>query len=144
MCGNMLIIVNRCFRCFRFQFNCIHYLFYFNDNLYKSFGKYLTIIIIACATGLISKIIPPDYKVKKFSAGFIFGFGSSLGRILGCCLFTISGSFENVRINMITFILAFLFFMLCFIMIIVFYSDLRVKAIARIIRKCSKGSKSTT
>jgi hypothetical protein len=68
----------------------------------------------------------------------IIGFFSSLGRILGSSMLTITALAGRENINKITFSVSLALFFLCSLLIIISYSELRVKAIARIMRKYSR------
>ena len=85
-------------------------------------------------TTMFSKIIPSDYSVNGLNAGFIINISTSIGRALGCCIITLLGSVNPETLNRVSFGVTGGLLLLGLVVLIAFYPNLRVKAIARILR----------
>ena len=93
---------------------------------------------------MFSKIIPADYEVWSMNAGFVIQIFATFGRILGALMLTIAGFTTDEDLNLITYGITLMLFVCSLIMAIVFYKNLRVKAIARILRNSSATRKLKT
>ena len=96
------------------------------------------------ASNLFAKVVPHDYEVGIFNAGiknlnlgFIITISTTVGRTIGSNFLTISGLISVEYINSITYSFCTFFFLILFFLGYFFYGELRVKAIARIIKKKS-------
>jgi len=85
-------------------------------------------------TTMFSKIIPSDYTVNGLNAGFIVNISTSLGRALGCCIITILALDNAATLNRVSFGITGGLLAIGLIVLGMLYSNLRVKAIARILR----------
>jgi MFS family permease len=113
------------------------------DILYTSIYSYccfyilliiVTNIIESLGSSLISKIIPADWELGTFNAGFIITVSTTAGRSIGAFMLTITGIFGNQFILLITYAFCSFLFLVIFILFVIYYSELRVKAIARILK----------
>lgn len=86
------------------------------------------------AITMFSKIIPSDYTVNGLNSGFIINISTIIGRILGCCIITLLGSVQPETLNFVSFGVTSGMLLISLIILVRFYSNLRVKAIARILR----------
>jgi len=103
---------------------CIIYIFFMiSTNLLEN-----------TTTTMFSKIIPSDYSVNGLNAGFIINISTSIGRALGCCIITLLGSVNPETLNRVSFGVTGGLLLLGLVVLIAFYPNLRVKAIARILR----------
>ena len=66
--------------------------------------------------------------------GFIITISTTLGRTLGAFSLTFSGLISKDYINTIIFSFCTIFFLFLIVLTYIFYGELRVKAIARIIK----------
>ena len=85
-------------------------------------------------TAMFSKIIPSDYNIHGLNGGFIINISTSLGRALGCCIITFLGPVEAETLNRVSFGVTGGLLLIGLIILLILYSYLRVKAIARILR----------
>jgi hypothetical protein len=117
--------------------------FFIIDIFYTSMVQYCIIfmcLIISCnvleniATTMFSKIIPADYELWNYNAGFLIQVGTTLGRILGAAMLTMAGFTSDQDLNRITYGITLGMFMISLVVIVFYYTHLRVKAIARILR----------
>ena len=86
------------------------------------------------ASSIFSKIIPSNYEIWNFNAGIIINYITMIARLLGSLILIVFSSIEYSTINIIAYTLTSSLFLIIFVMTILFYSDVRVKAIARILR----------
>ena len=93
-----------------------------------------TCLLESVATMMFSKIIPSDYVVWNFNAGFFIQIMTTLGRIFGALMLTFAGFSSDKNLNIISFSITLSLFCIGFLISVVLYSHLRVKAIARILR----------
>jgi hypothetical protein len=84
---------------------------------------------------LLAKIIPADWDLGFFNFGFFTAFSTTLGRTLGSSMLTIS-SFAAGQEYILTVTYSFTAFLFLVILILfsLNYSNMRVKALARIIK----------
>lgn len=94
-------------------------------------------LLESVASNLFSKIIPSDFIFLNVNAGFFMNLLSALGRIIGSILISITGHLNFQISYRIIFSLNSGLFLICLITSLIFYKDLRVKAIARILRNQS-------
>jgi hypothetical protein len=81
--------------------------------------------------------MPPDWELGTINTGFLITISTTSGRAIGSSMLTISGAISTKYLNVITYgFVSFLFFILL-VLVITNYGELRVKAIARIIKKGS-------
>jgi hypothetical protein len=89
------------------------------------------------ASQMFAKIIPSNYEICKMDAFIIINYITTFARLIGCLsLFVFPGLNEIELINII-FTISFGFYCFILFLSIVFYNDLRVKAIARLMRNKS-------
>lgn len=85
---------------------------------------------------LLAKIFPANLNIGICNSGFTIIMGTTGGRFIGSIIISFIGKFVEKN-NIFDFIISF--YLICFLIISYFvyinYSDLRVKAIARIIQK---------
>jgi MFS family permease len=122
---------------------CLIFNFFIIDIFYTSLVQYCIMFVFliistnlleSVATSMFSKIIPSDYEVCKKNAGFVIQIMMSIGRILGSLMLSIAGTSTDENLNRIAFSITFALFFICFMVLVYYYSNLRVKAIARILR----------
>jgi hypothetical protein len=89
------------------------------------------------ASSLFAKVVPVDYEIGMFNAGFLITISTTVGRIFGAYSLTISGLIDKDLINDITYWFCTIFFLFLISMTYYFYGHLRVKAIARLIKNSS-------
>jgi len=112
-------------------------------EMHLSLYVFLSVLLLSCCgltnncvSALLSKIVPPDYKVfKKMSAGLVVAITYGLGRTAGCLMLFFTGQYGVKLMNFYTYLACAILYLISGIMTIAYYSDLRVKAIARILRK---------
>jgi len=123
--------------------SCIVFNFLIVNYFYASLIQYCLVFVFliistslleSVATMMFSKIIPSDYVVWKFNAGFIIQIMTTTGRILGALMLTFAGFSTDENLNRIAFSITLALFVIGLVISLIFYSDLRVKAIARILR----------
>jgi hypothetical protein len=122
---------------------CIFFNFFILNLFYTSLVQYCIMFVFLIvsatllenmATTMFSKIIPSDYEVFKLNAGLVIQIATTLGRFIGAAMLTCAGFASDENLNRITYGITLGLFIAVLVMSIVFYSDLRVKAIARILR----------
>jgi hypothetical protein len=86
---------------------------------------------------MFAKIIPSNYEIGIINAGVLINNISMLGRLLGCLLLYIFSSFRNYDLINIVFTITFGFYVFVLLLTLLLYSDLRIKAIARLMRNKS-------
>ncbi len=117
-----LLIINYYFT-FIYEYCIVFVFFIISTNLLESI-----------TTTMFSKIIPSDYEVNGLNAGFIINISTSLGRSLGCCIITLLGSVSPQTLNRVCFGITGGLLFIGLIVLIILYRNIRVKAIARILR----------
>lgn len=124
---------------------CIFIIDYIFDSVIKfcicfSFLIILTNLIESLSSSLLAKIIPPDWELGTFNAGFLITIATTLGKIFGCFMQTISALIAGKE-NIILITYGFCSFLFLFIVIIFicYYSELRVKALARLLKNHDLG-----
>lgn len=104
-------------------------------------------LIISCnilenlTTNLFSKIIPADYELWTFNASFVIQIFTNTGRILGSLMLFFDGFKDYLTLNRITFSITASLFIITLVITLIHYKDLRVKAIARILRSKTRKRK---
>ena len=93
-------------------------------------------IIEKYATHFFSSVIPQDYIICKVQGNIIINFFSMFARIISSVLIICLS--ENINYNTIIFALFIILSSLCLILFIIFYSDIRIKSISRIMNKMGK------
>lgn len=125
---------------------CIIFNFFIMDIFYVSLTAYCIMFVLLIissnllenvASTMFSKIIPSDYEILKLNAGFVINVFTTTGRILGALILTMCGGITAENLNIIVYSITTFLFFLVLIVTIIFYSNLRVKAIARILRSRS-------
>lgn len=108
---------------------------FFDDYIQYSVMFIVLLVVSNCIeismSILLSKIIPSDWKFIGFSNGFIISVVNSLGKTVGSVLISVSLIISN-KMLIITYSICAGLFLIAIVLCFVFYSDLRVKAIARI------------
>ena len=93
-------------------------------------------IIEKYATHFFSSVIPQDYIICKVQGNIIINFFSMFARIISSVLIICLS--QNDNYNTIIFALFIILSSLCLILFIIFYSDIRIKSISRIMNKMGK------
>lgn len=93
-----------------------------------------TSLLESVATMMFSKIIPSDYVVWKMNAGFLIQVMSTLGKVFGALMLTFAGFSTDENLNRIAYGITLGLFLVGIVLSLLYYSELRVKAIARILR----------
>jgi MFS family permease len=83
---------------------------------------------------MITKIIPGNYQVASSNAGLLLNYITTVGRVIGSLMIFFTSELNFEKMNSVVYGIIAALFMLILIITIVFYKDLRVKAIARIMR----------
>jgi hypothetical protein len=96
------------------------------------------------ASMVFTKIIPSNYEVMKVNGSKIINYVSVIGRIIGSLMLFIMSGFDYVMINRVVYGVTAGLFVLILLIILVLYSNLRVKAIARILRDRNRRKTKTT
>jgi MFS family permease len=91
-------------------------------------------LLESMATTMFSKIIPSDYEIWSYNAGYIIQFFTTIGRIFGSLMLTLAGFASDENLNLITYGITLGLFIIALAVSVYYYSYLRVKAIARILR----------
>ncbi len=110
------------------------------DHLALKFAIIFIFLIISCnlleglSTNMFSKIIPYDYELWTFNATFIIHISTTTGRIFGSLILFFAGFGDVYDLNRITYSVTAFLFVFCLIITLIYYKDLRIKAIARILR----------
>ena len=113
-------------------------------NAIKIYCVFMVVIIISSnflekiSSGFFAKIIPSDYKACGVQGNMILNVVSNLGRIIGAGIPIMKQfvDFKYFDIGVFSF-LSFLI-LLSFVLAVIFYGDLRIKAISRIMEKEKK------
>lgn len=93
-------------------------------------------ILESVDSALLAKIMPLHSNLKKiFNPGFTIIITTTFGRFIGAFLVTIFGYFGYEYIENITFTFFLICYAIAYTLILKYYRHLRVKAIARIIKK---------
>lgn len=100
---------------------------------------FIILIILTCnieslASNLLAKVVPNDWELGTINAGFLITISTTSGRVVGSCMLTIGGAISTNYINSITFGFISVLFAIGTILTIIFYGELRVKAIVRIMK----------
>jgi MFS family permease len=133
------ILIYLLFICF---FGCFFIVDFFYDSIYVYSVFFVILVIVtsvieSLASSLLAKIIPPDWELGTFNAGFIITISTTVGRTIGSFMLTISGAISEDLILEITYSFCALLFLVIIIFFLINYSELRVKAIARILKNKS-------
>jgi len=84
---------------------------------------------------LISKILPSDWRIGPFSVGTFISLIAALGRALGSFMQTISACIVGEKyMFLLTYSFLSMTFLIIIITFIINYSELRLKAISRILK----------
>lgn len=124
---------------------CIFIIDYIFDSVIKfcicfSFLIILTNLIESLSSSLLAKIIPTDWELGTFNAGFLITIATTSGKTFGCFMQTISALIAGKEnIILITYGFCSFLFLFIVIMFICYYSELRVKALARLLKNPSLG-----
>jgi MFS family permease len=115
---------------------------FLKNNIYIFSVCFVLLIITtnlmeSIGSSLLAKIIPPDWELGTLNAGFIITISTTTGNALGSFMLTISGWFGKDLILIITYGFCCLFFFVIIILVALNYSELRVKALARILKNTS-------
>lgn len=86
------------------------------------------------STTLFAKIIPSDYKLLNLNVGMVIQITTTAGRFFGALMLTLAGFASDENLNRITYGITLGIFVTVLTVIIILYEDLRIKAIARIMR----------
>ena len=113
----------------RNSYNFIYYLFI-------CLAIILTNIIEKYATHFFYSVIPQDYSVCKMQGNMLINRFSMLAKIVSSILLIALTDDENY--NMIIYLTFIILSFICLILFLVFYSDIRIKSISRIMDKLGK------
>lgn len=119
-------------------FNILIINFYF-FNIYQYCAIFIAFMISTnllenTTTTMFSNIIPSNYNVYGINAGFIVNISTSVGRTLGCCIITLLGNVDPKTLNIVSYSVTGVLMLIGIVALISLYPNLRVKAIARILR----------
>ena len=113
---------------------------YENKNLFYfillGLSLIFSIIIEKYATHFFNYIIPQNYIICKIQGNIFINIFSVLSKIIASLLLIFFG--KNNRYEMIIFILNIIFSFICTLLFLIFYSDIRIKSISRILTKQGK------
>lgn len=98
----------------------------------------LTVLFENTASLTFNKIIPSNYEICKISASKLINYVTVSGRIIGSFILFPLSTYDYDMINKLVYGTTSGLFVLILLIIIIFYSNLRVKAIARILRNRNK------
>jgi MFS family permease len=116
------------------------FLIYFFDSALVQYLVSSCVCLIICTllenitSNMIAKIIPGNYQVANSNAGLIINYVTTVGRIIGSLMIWFCESMHFHEMNMLVYGIIAGLFTLILIITLAFYKDLRVKAIARILR----------
>ena len=96
----------------------------------------LTNIIEKYATHFFYSIIPQDYSVCKIKGNILINIFSMFAKIVSSVFLIVLSDNENY--NMIIYLTFIILSFICLILFLVFYSDIRIKSISRIMDKLGK------
>ena len=120
--------------------NFVMVLIYENKNffyfIFLGLSLIISIIIEKYSTHFFNYIIPQNYIICKIQGNIFINIFSALSKIIVCIL--IIFLVENDKYEMIIFILNTTFSFICTLLFLVFYSDIRIKSISRILSKRGK------
>jgi hypothetical protein len=83
------------------------------------------------------KIIPGNFEIGRVNAGLIINYSTTVGRMIGSLMVFCFSSFEYWDMELIIYSITAGFYFIILLVCIVFYKEMRVKAIARILRNRS-------
>jgi predicted MFS family arabinose efflux permease len=81
-----------------------------------------------------TKIIPSNYEIMKINGSKFINYVTVIGRIIGSLMLFMTSPFDYLLMNRVVYGITAGLFLIIFLLIVAFYSNLRVKAIARILR----------
>ena len=118
--------------------------FYDEKNIWEYFIGMIWLIILSnllekTASSFFSKIIPNDFQVFDIKGNTIINIVSNIGRILGAMIPILSEKYDLIQMNKGTFIYFISLSVVTFTFMILYYDDLRIKAISRILFDNEKG-----
>ena len=124
--------------------NNIILVFLFNNNnfvyLFLGFSLIFANNIEKYATHFFNYIIPQNYIICKIQGNIFINIISMLSRIIASILIIAGGgnSDNNNDYEIFIFILNIIFSLICTVLFLVFYSDIRIKSISRILTQQGK------
>jgi Na+/melibiose symporter-like transporter len=138
------IISEKTFLIIVFFLNLIIDLILFFMRNSSNFIYYLIICLAIIFTNIIEKyaahffysIIPQDYSVCKMQGNMLINRFSMLAKIVSSILLLALS--DNDNYNMIIYLTFIILSFICLILFLVFYSDIRIKSISRIMDKLGK------
>jgi hypothetical protein len=118
--------------------------YYDEENIWEYFIGMVWLIILSnllekTASSFFSKIIPNDFKVFDIKGNTVINIVSNIGRILGAMIPILSEKYDLIQMNKGTFIYFICLSVVTLSFMILFYDDLRIKAISRILFDNEKG-----
>ena len=94
-------------------------------------------IIEKYSTHFFFSIIPQDYIVCKIQGNIFINVFSMLAKVVSSIL-VIGLCKNNANYDLIIYLSIFILSLICLILFLIFYSDMRIKSISRIMNKLGK------
>jgi MFS family permease len=119
---------------------CNLFLMYLYDATLIQYIIISCVCLIICSllenttSTMITKIIPGNYEVANSNAGVIITYVTTIGRVIGALMIYFTSGLDYDAMNIVVYGIIAGLFTLILLITLVFYKDLRVKAIARILR----------
>ena len=135
----LLIII---FLCFLFSLLCMNW-------WHTSQIEYLVFMVILIllstflekfSSSFFAKIIPSNYKACGIQGNMILNIFTNIGRMIGAAIISSKGFVRLSIFDVVVFSFLGVLCLICFILGLIFYGDLRIKAISRILEKERKKS----
>jgi predicted MFS family arabinose efflux permease len=120
--------------------SCSLFLIHLYETLLIQYIIVSCICLIVCTllenttSTMITKIIPGNYEVASSNAGLLINYVTTCGRVIGSLMIYFTSQLNYEKMNIVVYGIIAGLFALIFIITLLFYKDLRVKAIARILR----------
>jgi hypothetical protein len=86
---------------------------------------------------MFAKIIPGNFKIGSVNAGLFINYATTMGRMIGSLMVFCFSSFNYWDMEIIIYSITSGLYMFILLFCIIFYKEMRVKAIARILRSRS-------
>ena len=138
-CPFLFIII---FLCFLFSLLCMNW-------WHTSQIEYLVFMVILIllstflekfSSSFFAKIIPSNYKACGIQGNMILNIFTNIGRMIGAAIISSKGFVHLSIFDVVVFSFLGALCLICFILGLIFYGDLRIKAISRILEKERKKS----
>ena len=97
-------------------------------------------LLESVVSSLFAKILPKSVSSNLFNSGFLIILFVTIGKTFGSLMYTLASKIDVSKLNLWLYAMVSGALVICIVLGMVFYGSLRVKALARILKRNVNGS----